>query len=287
MAENDAFPTVKDLERWWAAAIDDAASSDPIALLPVRLETKMEVDDDQADNPGLYRWSQLKVRIYPTNIHLNHLSSSESNAKFEPNLSEAEDSAGNAYWAAIRSQSMSAARMIWRDMLRTYGASRAGLIVDETEYLPASNNVDSSLDAQATLSESGFRLLPKRWRVGLYQRVDFRGAKELKHVATATAANEVHDEVRDTSPLPLNGDLPLWMTDYDTAVQKGMAVTINSLTSLAITDISQTVLIAYGVNTSVTNEELREHFIGQAYRCLLYTSPSPRDLSTSRMPSSA
>ena len=25
----------------------------------------------------------------------------------------------------------------------------------------------------------------------------------------------------------------------------------------------------------------------QAYRCLLYTSPSPRDLSTSRMPSSA
>ena len=26
---------------------------------------------------------------------------------------------------------------------------------------------------------------------------------------------------------------------------------------------------------------------GQAYNCLLYTSPSPRDLSTSRMPSSA
>ena len=27
--------------------------------------------------------------------------------------------------------------------------------------------------------------------------------------------------------------------------------------------------------------------IGQVYLCLLYTSPSPRDLSTSRMPSSA
>ena len=26
---------------------------------------------------------------------------------------------------------------------------------------------------------------------------------------------------------------------------------------------------------------------GQGYHCLLYTSPSPRDLSTSRMPSSA
>ena len=30
-----------------------------------------------------------------------------------------------------------------------------------------------------------------------------------------------------------------------------------------------------------------EHYIGQQVFCLLYTSPSPRDLSTSRMPSSA
>ena len=34
--------------------------------------------------------------------------------------------------------------------------------------------------------------------------------------------------------------------------------------------------------------KLELHFIGEEYRfCLLYTSPSPRDLSTSRMPSSA
>ena len=32
-------------------------------------------------------------------------------------------------------------------------------------------------------------------------------------------------------------------------------------------------------------EELKEY--GRIYICLLYTSPSPRDLSTSRMPSSA
>ena len=31
----------------------------------------------------------------------------------------------------------------------------------------------------------------------------------------------------------------------------------------------------------------REKMIGQHIGCLLYTSPSPRDLSTSRMPSSA
>ena len=32
---------------------------------------------------------------------------------------------------------------------------------------------------------------------------------------------------------------------------------------------------------------LRDSAIGQELACLLYTSPSPRDLSTSRMPSSA
>ena len=33
--------------------------------------------------------------------------------------------------------------------------------------------------------------------------------------------------------------------------------------------------------------ERSEISIGSLYHCLLYTSPSPRDLSTSRMPSSA
>jgi len=40
-----------------------------------------------------------------------------------------------------------------------------------------------------------------------------------------------------------------------------------------------------GRTTSTTFQELAESI--QSYICLLYTSPSPRDLSTSRMPSSA
>ena len=36
-----------------------------------------------------------------------------------------------------------------------------------------------------------------------------------------------------------------------------------------------------------TNIQIQENNVATAYRCLLYTSPSPRDLSTSRMPSSA
>ena len=34
-------------------------------------------------------------------------------------------------------------------------------------------------------------------------------------------------------------------------------------------------------------EDLRREYAGRPSPCLLYTSPSPRDLSTSRMPSSA
>ena len=34
-------------------------------------------------------------------------------------------------------------------------------------------------------------------------------------------------------------------------------------------------------------DSIKQILIGKGYTCLLYTSPSPRDLSTSRMPSSA
>ena len=39
------------------------------------------------------------------------------------------------------------------------------------------------------------------------------------------------------------------------------------------------------IETSAPEEQV--NLKAQGYHCLLYTSPSPRDLSTSRMPSSA
>ena len=41
------------------------------------------------------------------------------------------------------------------------------------------------------------------------------------------------------------------------------------------------------VTVTITDTGLQALTDGQSYTCLLYTSPSPRDLSTSRMPSSA
>ena len=37
----------------------------------------------------------------------------------------------------------------------------------------------------------------------------------------------------------------------------------------------------------IDTEEIKKLRLKYSYHCLLYTSPSPRDLSTSRMPSSA
>ena len=40
-------------------------------------------------------------------------------------------------------------------------------------------------------------------------------------------------------------------------------------------------------NISISYDEAREMIYGMPYACLLYTSPSPRDRTRSRMPSSA
>ena len=55
---------------------------------------------------------------------------------------------------------------------------------------------------------------------------------------------------------------------------------------ITIIAIALVVGIAMGVNNSVADAKKIE-YLGPYTACLLYTSPSPRDLSTSRMPSSA
>ena len=55
------------------------------------------------------------------------------------------------------------------------------------------------------------------------------------------------------------------------------------------TDLVDTIVkdIVSEINKTYTVEDFTLIAVGGYGRCLLYTSPSPRDLSTSRMPSSA
>ena len=54
-----------------------------------------------------------------------------------------------------------------------------------------------------------------------------------------------------------------------------------------IKDFIQLLFYAYRETFSDPKKVLSKKFFGPAHFCLLYTSPSPRDPKTSRMPSSA
>ena len=59
------------------------------------------------------------------------------------------------------------------------------------------------------------------------------------------------------------------------------------IASVIIFGINSLILTAVTVAACVIFEYLYCKLVGREVACLLYTSPSPRDLSTSRMPSSA
>ena len=59
----------------------------------------------------------------------------------------------------------------------------------------------------------------------------------------------------------------------------------NNIANQAVDSVKQVLRSAKGLHLSLNDNT--EKLIGHYRNCLLYTSPSPRDLSTSRMPSSA
>ena len=83
---------------------------------------------------------------------------------------------------------------------------------------------------------------------------------------------------KNCHPILLNGLKRLEYRGYDSA---GIAC-INSNDKLVVTKRKGKVS---ELKSALSNSEI--YNLGIAHTCLLYTSPSPRDLSTSRMPSSA
>ena len=63
-----------------------------------------------------------------------------------------------------------------------------------------------------------------------------------------------------------------------------LIILFNSFNSYYLAQTKQNSIIKLFCLQSVKEEMMKAEMV---YSCLLYTSPSPRDLSTSRMPSSA
>ena len=82
-------------------------------------------------------------------------------------------------------------------------------------------------------------------------------------------------------------DVPIWeksnLTLEEAAAYSGIG--INKLREITNEDKCKFVL--WVGNKRLIKRRLFDCFVEQAYSCLLYTSPSPRDRTRSRMPSSA
>ena len=79
--------------------------------------------------------------------------------------------------------------------------------------------------------------------------------------------------------------LETWPAIVETYTTSDDSLTVTSLSGTVMSKVS---LPNYHDDGDMLSWLRREHLPGYfPYTCLLYTSPSPRDLSTSRMPSSA
>ena len=90
----------------------------------------------------------------------------------------------------------------------------------------------------------------------------------------------------------VDGDRNFYFLEMNTRLQVEHPVT-ELITGVDL--VEQMIRVANGEPLSITQDDVKINgwaienrlYAEDPYRCLLYTSPSPRDLSTSRMPSSA
>jgi hypothetical protein len=163
----------------------------PLVLLPVRMETR-------------FQGAELWLRIYPDNIHIN---------SFEPELTS-EEAAARANYLSQAQAGQDAAKIAFAALARQYGTTRAAWITSTN--VPASSK--SSQWTQAPFTNA----LPERWIV-----LGYIGNAAGQVLAVGPAIQESLQVGPSPTSAGASSDPGMkWVTDFNAAIQAGMAFRI-------------------------------------------------------------
>ena len=199
-----------------SALVGSLDGRQPIALLPMRLETRY------FSTPGAP--AVLRIRIYPDDLNtIDH----------EPTPTATELQAGMAYWSARFAHDDDEATRQLRDLTASYGRGRAtwllrtltptnavpGVGAQDAPAFPPTETIDSLSKATRAV------LLPERFCAIGYAA----GRREVFRVWGNTIPDELilsPDWLATDQPEALLGGDRAWMVDFDAALAKGMAIEV-------------------------------------------------------------
>ena len=141
----------------------------------------------------------------------------------------------------------------------------------------------------ATLEFDNFPVLLEAWRACLQDEFDLENlSQQLNAIADGLCEWSF---IQTASPTPFASNLTFDQINQVMYADDTPDQSQDNLLSELSDDLIKTTVrndalrptVSHTINTQFTDKRQRKH----PDYCLLYTSPSPRDLSTSRMPSSA
>jgi hypothetical protein len=197
-------------------------NTEPVVLLPLRLETRYSLDR-----------TVLRVRIYPDDIHVDAL---------DRGVDDAERDAAVAYWQAVWDPTATPPADPWAQLVGAVGARRAGWVAEalrptnEAER-PAIPPVFPAPPAARTRRHAEVQTLPARFRAYAYSGVILpNGVEEAPLVAdgepvpdplpVAPPTESDGTPVRFVNGVPLIGEELRWLVDFEAAKAAGMGLEV-------------------------------------------------------------